>query len=89
VVSFLAMTKFFLARWATYSKGGFKEGVSLSVDDEINRWQKYSYGCNELSSSSPCCRCRYLILICSTSFISNNATSFGQAPVQPSHPMVS
>ncbi|CAK5270569.1 unnamed protein product [Mycena citricolor] len=35
-------------RWATYSEGGFKEGVSLTVDDELNRWQKYSYGCNEL-----------------------------------------
>ena len=34
-------------RWATYSRGGFKEGVSLSVDDELNRWQKYAYGCNE------------------------------------------
>lgn len=21
--------------------GGFKEGVSLTVDDELNRWQKY------------------------------------------------
>ncbi|KAI0267567.1 glycosyl transferase family group 2-domain-containing protein [Russula aff. rugulosa BPL654] len=28
--------------------GGFKEGVSLTCDDELNRWQKYSYGCNEL-----------------------------------------
>jgi len=28
--------------------GGFKEGVSLSVDDELNRWQKYAYGCSEL-----------------------------------------
>ncbi|KAG5724755.1 hypothetical protein E4T56_gene16923, partial [Termitomyces sp. T112] len=35
-------------RWATYSKGEFKEGVSLSVDDELNRWQKYAYGCSEL-----------------------------------------
>lgn len=34
-------------RWATYSQGGFKEGVSLTVDDELNRWQKYAYGCNE------------------------------------------
>ncbi len=34
-------------RWATYSNGGFKEGVSLTVDDELNRWQKYAYGCNE------------------------------------------
>jgi cellulose synthase/poly-beta-1,6-N-acetylglucosamine synthase-like glycosyltransferase len=33
--------------WATYAKGQFKEGVSLTVDDELNRWQKYAYGCNE------------------------------------------
>jgi len=39
--------KGYIVRWATYSKGMFKEGVSLSVDDELNRWQKYSYGCNE------------------------------------------
>jgi hypothetical protein len=25
----------------------FKEGVSLTVDDEVNRWQKYAYGCSE------------------------------------------
>ena len=31
-------------RWATYSNGGFKEGVSLTCDDELNRWQKYAYG---------------------------------------------
>lgn len=37
-------------RWATYSNGGFKEGVSLTVDDELNRWQKYAYGCNEYVS---------------------------------------
>ncbi|PPQ75054.1 hypothetical protein CVT26_012056 [Gymnopilus dilepis] len=42
------MLKGYIIRWANYSKGGFKEGVSLSVDDELNRWQKYSYGCNEL-----------------------------------------
>lgn len=29
-------------RWATYSNGGFQEGVSLSADDEINRWQSES-----------------------------------------------
>ncbi|KAF8260587.1 glycosyl transferase family group 2-domain-containing protein [Lactarius quietus] len=40
--------KGFTIRWATYSEGGFKEGVSLTCDDELNRWQKYSYGCNEL-----------------------------------------
>ncbi|KAF9788281.1 glycosyl transferase family group 2-domain-containing protein [Thelephora terrestris] len=40
--------KGYIIRWSTYSKGGFKEGVSLTVDDELNRWQKYSYGCSEL-----------------------------------------
>jgi hypothetical protein len=34
----------FIIRWATYSEGGFKEGVSLTIDDELNRWQKYAYG---------------------------------------------
>ncbi|KAH9896081.1 glycosyl transferase family group 2-domain-containing protein [Cubamyces lactineus] len=38
----------YIIRWAAYSDGGFKEGVSLTCDDELNRWQKYSYGCNEL-----------------------------------------
>lgn len=27
-------------RWATYSDGAFEEGVSLTCDDELNRWQK-------------------------------------------------
>ncbi|KAH7922287.1 hypothetical protein BV22DRAFT_1037622 [Leucogyrophana mollusca] len=40
--------KKYIIRWATYSDRGFKEGVSLTVDDELNRWQKYSYGCSEL-----------------------------------------
>ncbi|GJN90636.1 hypothetical protein Rhopal_003648-T1 [Rhodotorula paludigena] len=35
-------------RFATYSKGGFEEGVSLTCDDELNRWQKYAYGVSEL-----------------------------------------
>ncbi|KAG8221569.1 glycosyl transferase family group 2-domain-containing protein [Butyriboletus roseoflavus] len=38
----------YIIRWASYSKGSFKEGVSLTVDDELNRWQKYAYGCSEL-----------------------------------------
>ncbi|KAF4566319.1 hypothetical protein EYR36_011738 [Pleurotus pulmonarius] len=42
------LQKGYVIRWATYSKGGFKEGVSLTIDDEMNRWQKYAYGCNEL-----------------------------------------
>ncbi|KAG5220997.1 CAZyme family GT [Salix suchowensis] len=28
----------YIVRWATYSNKGFKEGVSLSADDELNRW---------------------------------------------------
>ena len=36
--------KGYVIRWATYSRGGFKEGVSLTCDDELNRWQKYAYG---------------------------------------------
>ncbi|KDQ58169.1 hypothetical protein JAAARDRAFT_193608 [Jaapia argillacea MUCL 33604] len=40
--------KGYMIRWATYSNGGFKEGVSLTCDDELNGWQKYSYGYNEL-----------------------------------------
>jgi len=40
--------KGYCIRWATYSRGGFKEGVSLTCDDELNRWQKYAYGCSEL-----------------------------------------
>ncbi|KAH7919846.1 hypothetical protein BV22DRAFT_1022266 [Leucogyrophana mollusca] len=38
----------YIIRWAAYSKGEFKEGVSLTIDDELNRWQKYAYGCSEL-----------------------------------------
>ena len=39
-------------RWATYSKGGFKEGVSLTVVDELARWQKYAYGRSTLINES-------------------------------------
>jgi hypothetical protein len=35
-------------RFGTYHGGGFKEGVSLTVYDELARWEKYAYGCNEL-----------------------------------------
>ncbi|KAF7327342.1 hypothetical protein MKEN_00311800 [Mycena kentingensis (nom. inval.)] len=38
----------YVLRWATYSQGGFKEGVSLTVVDELARWQKYAYGCDEI-----------------------------------------
>lgn len=37
-----------IVRMASYHGRGFKEGVSLSVFDELDRWEKYAYGCNEL-----------------------------------------
>jgi len=35
-------------RYASYTGPGFKEGVSLTVYDELARWEKYAYGCSEL-----------------------------------------
>lgn len=38
----------YIMRFASYSGEGFEEGVSLTVYDELARWEKYAYGCNEL-----------------------------------------
>ncbi|KIH93790.1 hypothetical protein SPBR_04088 [Sporothrix brasiliensis 5110] len=38
----------YIIRMAAWSGDGFKEGVSLTVYDELARWEKYAYGCNEL-----------------------------------------
>ena len=38
----------YIVRFATYCGDGFKEGVSLTVYDELARWEKYAYGCAEL-----------------------------------------
>jgi cellulose synthase/poly-beta-1,6-N-acetylglucosamine synthase-like glycosyltransferase len=38
----------YIIRLGSYTGDGFKEGVSLTVYDELNRWEKYAYGCNEL-----------------------------------------
>lgn len=38
----------FRLRLATYHGEEFKEGVSLTVFDELARWEKYAYGTNEL-----------------------------------------
>lgn len=38
----------YISRLAAYAEDGFKEGVSLTVYDELARWEKYAYGCNEL-----------------------------------------
>lgn len=35
-------------RLGTYSGQDYKEGVSLTVFDELTRWEKYAYGCSEL-----------------------------------------
>jgi hypothetical protein len=35
-------------RVASYHGDGFKEGVSLTIYDEIARWQKYGYGVSEM-----------------------------------------
>ena len=39
----------YVVRFASYTgREGFQEGVSLSVYDELARWEKYAYGCSEL-----------------------------------------
>jgi hypothetical protein len=35
-------------RLAAWAGDGLKEGVSLIVYDEVTRWEKYTFGCNEL-----------------------------------------
>lgn len=41
-------TQGYYVRMASYTGEDFKEGVSLTVYDELARWEKYAYGCNEL-----------------------------------------
>lgn len=38
----------YLVRLGAYTGDGFQEGVSLTVYDELARWEKYAYGCSEL-----------------------------------------
>ena len=40
--------KGFIGRYITYTGPEFKEGLSLTVHDEITRWRKYAFGCSEL-----------------------------------------
>jgi hypothetical protein len=47
-ISLRLQIQHFTVRLASYHHGGFKEGVSLTVFDELARWEKYAYGCNEL-----------------------------------------
>ncbi|KAJ9120662.1 hypothetical protein QFC22_002592 [Naganishia vaughanmartiniae] len=47
-ISLALQLKGYIVRWVTYSNDKFEEGVSLTCDDEVNRWQKYAWGCSEL-----------------------------------------
>ncbi|KAK5008803.1 hypothetical protein LTR28_003485 [Elasticomyces elasticus] len=38
----------YLVRLGAYNGQSFKEGVSLTVYDELARWEKYAYDCSEL-----------------------------------------
>ena len=38
----------YIIRMAAWAGEGFMEGVSLTVYDELARWEKYAYGCSEL-----------------------------------------
>lgn len=38
----------YIVRLGAYTGDGFQEGVSLTVYDELGRWEKYAYGCSEL-----------------------------------------
>lgn len=38
----------YIVRLGAYFGDGFQEGVSLTVYDELARWEKYAYGCSEL-----------------------------------------
>lgn len=42
-----------IVRLACYQGHDFKEGVSLTVFDELARWTKYAYGCNGRRLPSP------------------------------------
>ncbi|KAK5169409.1 uncharacterized protein LTR77_005384 [Saxophila tyrrhenica] len=47
-MSLQLQTRGYIIRMASWAGDGFKEGVSLTVYDELARWEKYAYGCNEL-----------------------------------------
>ncbi|KAF4119264.1 Glycosyl transferase family 2 [Geosmithia morbida] len=47
-ISLRLQTMGYHIRLGSYCGDDFKEGVSLTVYDELARWEKYAYGCNEL-----------------------------------------
>ncbi len=44
----MLQVKGFIGRYITYTGPDFKEGLSLTVHDEITPWRKYAFGCSEL-----------------------------------------
>lgn len=44
----------YVVRLGAYKGFDYQEGVSLSVYDEISRWEKYAFGCNELIFNPLC-----------------------------------
>lgn len=47
-LSLRLQTSGYVLRMIAYMNDEFKEGVSLTCYDELARWEKYAYGCNEL-----------------------------------------
>ena len=43
-----SQVKGYIGRYITYTGPDFKEGLSLSIHDEISRMRKYAFGCSEL-----------------------------------------
>ena len=61
--------KGYIGRYITYTGPDFKEGLSLSIHDEISRMRKYAFGCSELvfnPLSQWLCKCAlvYLPTVC-------------------------
>ena len=44
----ILQVKGYIGRYITYTGPDFKEGLSLSIHDEISRMRKYAFGCSEL-----------------------------------------
>ena len=58
--------KGYIGRYITYTGPEFKEGLSLSIHDEISRMRKYAFGCSELvfnPLSQWLCKCACLLLV--------------------------
>jgi len=36
----------YIGRYVTYTGDDFREGLSLTIHDEITRMRKYAYGCS-------------------------------------------